>query len=148
MKRILTFTILLGLLLTTKVCAEPTVAKIAVVDLQKIVNQSSQIKSLKASQEAKSKELSNLIKKAQTDIEKQTDVNKKKALVEKYDKELNTKRESITKEYTQKLKDADNNLTTQITKKATELGYNVILPKNTVIFGGDDITDKVLKVIK
>ena len=76
------------------------------------------------------------------------DAKKKKSLAESYEKQLKQKREANVKEYTTKLKAADANITAQIGKKATELGYTMVLPKSAVVWGGDDITDTILKVIK
>lgn len=69
-------------------------SKIAVVDIQKVVAASSQVKALKASQDAKNKELTAFIKNAQADVNKQTDAKKKKSLAESYEKQLKQKRES------------------------------------------------------
>ena len=113
MKKLLTILSLSALLMTTAAYAAPEAQKIAVVDIQKVVAASSQVKALKASQDAKNKELTAFIK-----------------------------------EYTTKLKAADANITAQIGKKATELGYTMVLPKSAVVWGGDDITDTILKVIK
>mgnify|MGYP003244642925 FL=1 len=146
MKKLLT--ILSALLMTTAAYAAPEAQKIAVVDIQKVVAASSQVKALKASQDAKNKELTAFIKNAQADVNKQTDAKKKKSLAESYEKQLKQKREANVKEYTTKLKAADANITAQIGKKATELGYTMVLPKSAVVWGGDDITDTILKVIK
>ena len=136
------------MMLSSVAFAAPEPQKIVVVDIQKVVSASAQVKSLNASQEAKNKELAAFIKNAQEDVNKQTDVNKKKSLSESYEKQLKTKREANIKDYTTKLKAADANITAQIGKKATELGYTMVIPKSTVIWGGDDITETVLKGIK
>lgn len=148
MKKILSILAVSSMMLSSVAFAAPEPQKIAVVDIQKVVSASAQVKALKASQEAKNKELSAFIKKAQEDVNKQTDVNKKKSLAESYEKQLKTKREANIKDYTTKLKAADANITAQIGKKATELGYTMVVPKSTVIWGGDDITETVLKGIK
>ena len=136
MKKLLTILSLSALLMTTAAYAAPEAQKIAVVDIQKVVAASSQVKALKASQDAKNKELTAFIKNAQADVNKQTDAKKKKSLAESYEKQLKQKRE------------ANVNITAQIGKKATELGYTMVLPKSAVVWGGDDITDTILKVIK
>ena len=133
---------------TANVIAAPTPQKIAVVDIQKVVLASTQVKALKKSRDAKSKELITFIKNAQADINKQTDATKKKALAEKYEKQIKAKREANAKEYATKLKAADDSITQQIGMKAKELGYTMVIPKSAVIYGGDDITEVVLKVIK
>ena len=148
MKKILSILAVSSMMLSSVAFAAPEPQKIAVVDIQKVVSASAQVKALKASQEAKNKELAAFIKKAQEDVNKQTDVNKKKSLAESYEKQLKTKREANIKDYTTKLKAADANITAQIGKKATELGYTMVVPKSTVIWGGNDITETVLKGIK
>lgn len=148
MKKLLTVLSVVILMTTTAAFAVPQAQKIAVVDIQKVVAASSQVKSLKASQEAKNKELATFIKNAQADVNKQKDEAKKKSLAESYEKQLKQKREANIKEYTTKLKAADANITAQIGKKATELGYTMVLPKSAVVWGGDDITETILKVIK
>ena len=148
MVKILSILAVSSVMLSSFAFAAPEPQKIAVVDIQKVVSASAQVKALKASQEAKNKELAAFIKKSQEDVNKQTDVNKKKSLAESYEKQLKTKREANIKDYTTKLKAADANITAQIGKKATELGYTMVIPKSTVIWGGDDITETVLKGIK
>ena len=127
MKKILSILAVSSVMLSSFAFAAPEPQKIAVVDIQKVVSASAQVKALKASQEAKNKELAAFIKKAQEDVNKQTDVNKKKSLAESYEKQLKTKREANIKDYTTKLKAADANITAQIGKKATELGYTYFL---------------------
>ena len=62
MKKLLTILSLSALLMTTAAYAAPEAQKIAVVDIQKVVAASSQVKALKASQDAKNKELTAFIK--------------------------------------------------------------------------------------
>jgi len=148
MKKLITILSLSAIMMTTAAYAAPATPKIAVVDIQKVVAASSQVKALKASQETKNKELQAFIKKAQDDVNKQTDAAKKKSLAASYEKQLAAKREANIKDYTTKLKSADTNITNEIGKKAAELGYTMVVPKSAVIWGGDDITETVLKVIK
>lgn len=146
--RTLFLSIFLAIFSLNNANAAPEPQKIAIVDIQKILASSTQLKNLKNNSEAKNKELIELIKKAQTEINKQTDAKQKKIITEKYEKQIISKRNTNANEYTKKLKAIDDNITLQITTKAKELGYTMVLPKNTVIYGGDDITEAVLKVIK
>ena len=148
LKKFITLSIITTVFSATGVFAAPQPQKIAVVDIQKVVSSSSQVKTLKAAQEAKNKELTNFIKKAQSEVNKQTDANKKKSVAAQYEKQLIAKREANAKEYANKLKAIDTNITAQIGKKATEMGYTMVLPKSAVIYGGDDITATILQVIK
>lgn len=148
MKKILSVLVVSLMLAQTAVMAAPEAQKIAVVDLNKVVESSAQVKAIKSAQEAKSKEIANFIKNAQADVNKQKDEKAKKAAAEKYEKQFAAKREANMKDYAAKIKAADKSITDQIGKKATEMGYTMVLPKSSVVFGGDDITNEVLKVIK
>ena len=55
-------------------------SKIAVVDVQKVVASSSQVKALKADREAKIKDLANFVTTARANVAKETNATKKKEL--------------------------------------------------------------------
>jgi len=57
--------------------------KVAYVDVQKVVAQSTQVKNLKAEQEKKRNELVQLMNKAKSEVDAQTDVSKKKSIAQK-----------------------------------------------------------------
>lgn len=128
--------------------AVPANFKVAIVDVQKVVASSSQVKDLKEEQKKKSQELTKFIETAKTNIDKEKDANKKKALETKYNKEFKTKRENIAKNYETKLLAIDKNISSVIDKKAKENGYNLVLAKGAVLSGGTDITDEITKAVK
>ncbi len=125
-----------------------TVSKIAVVDVPRVVSQSTQVKNLKAEHDKKKNEMIQLMNKAKSEVDAQTDINKKKAIAEKYDKELAAKREAAAKDYAKKLADIDKNITAVITKQAQASGYDMVIAKASVLYGGDNITEQVIKNIK
>ena len=136
------------LIFQTSAIATPETQKIAVVDIQKIVQASPLVKDLQKNQETKQKELADFIKNASLEVNKQTSDQAKKSVAEKYEKQLAKKRDANIKEYASKVKAADESIHSQIAQKAQELGYTMVLPKAAVLYGGDDITEAVLKVIK
>ena len=73
---------------------------------------------------------------------------KKQAAEEKYNKELQAKKEKMDKDYAAKLKAIDESISAQISAKAKADGYNVVLSKGIVLYGGTDITAEVSKIIK
>ena len=140
---------LLTLALFSAICLSVSaVEKVAVVDIQKVVNKSAQVQALKKEQANKRKELAEFVKKAQADIKAQPDQAKKQALVKKYDKEHAKKRQANAKQYQQKLSAIDKSITASIVAQAKAMGYDLVIAKGVVIYGGDDITDAVSKVIK
>ena len=124
------------------------VEKVAVIDVQKVVNKSAQVQALKKEQEAKSKEIRNFIKKANDEIKAQTDEKKKQDLVKKYEKELSAKREANAKVYKTKLEAIDKTISATINNYAKTNGYDLVIVKGAVLYGGDDITETVSKVVK
>ncbi len=140
---------ILSLAIFCSLCLSATaIEKVAVVDIQKVVNKSAQVQALKKEQTAKRKELVQFVNKAKEDIKKQTDPVKKQELVKKYDKELAAKRQANAKQYQQKLAAIDKNITAAIVAQAKAMGYDMVIAKGVVLYGGDDITDEISKVIK
>ena len=123
-------------------------SKIAVVDVQQVVNSSSQVQALKKEQEAKMKEVVAFVEKARKDVAATTDVKKKQALEEKYNKELSAKKTAMDKNYADKLTAIDSTISKQIETQAKAGGYDVVLAKGVVLYGGADITEAVKKAVK
>ena len=122
--------------------------RIAVVDVQKVVASSAQVKALKADREAKLKDLAAFVQTARTNVNKEKDATKKKALEDKYNKELNAKRNAIQKDYTIKLTNIDKSISATIAQKAKAANYSMVLANGVVLYGGDDITAESQKVVK
>ena len=123
-------------------------SKVAVVDVQKVVASSAQVKALKADREAKIKDLGNFVNTARNAVAKETNATKKKALEDKYNKELNTKKNNIQKDYANKLANIDKSISTLIAQKAKAAGYELVLAKGVVLYGGTDITTEIAKSVK
>lgn len=126
----------------------PSNFKVAVVDVQQVVASSAQVKTLKKEQQAKTEEVIKYIDKARKDVASVSDEKKKKALEDKYNKELVTKRETLEKDYATKLQAIDKNISSTIETQAKAKNYNVVLAKGVVLYGGDDITADIVKIVK
>ena len=122
--------------------------RVAIVDIQKIVANSSEIKALKIDQEKQIQNMQSTIEKARVEIAKEKDTAKVSALEEKYRNEINRQKLALDTSYNQKLTAIDSKIKTAVVEKARSMNYNIVLPKNTVLFGGDDITERVATIIK
>jgi len=123
-------------------------SKIAVVDVNKVVGQSPSVMALRKEQNLKTEELQKWIKTAQADVTKQSTEEGKKKLAKKYDEELTKKQNAIQKTYTEKLQVIDKSISKVIADEAKVKGYDIVLAKGVVLYGGDDITSAVAKIVK
>ena len=122
--------------------------KIAVVDVQAVVSSSAQVQALKKEQQAKMQELEKWLKAAQEDVQKQQTKEGKEKLLKKYNADFAKKKEAIAKDYTTRLQAVDKSITDTIATQAKLKGYSMVISKGVVVFGGDDITADVKKVVK
>ena len=122
-------------------------AKIAVVDVQQVVAASSQVNALKNENQVKTKEIISFIEEARKDVAATSDADKKKSLEEKYTKELNSKREAYGAEYNKKMLAIQQNILNAVAEQARANNYDIVLAKDVVLFGGEDITDSLKSVV-
>lgn len=121
---------------------------IAVVDLQKVVDNSAQVKTLKDEHTAKIKELNGIITKAQEEIAKQTDTKKIVEIQDKYTNQFNNKKSEIDKIYSSKLANIETQIKSEIEKKAKADGYDFVFAKSVALYGGKDITSEISGMVK
>lgn len=140
--------LVLGFSLNNIAISDTADFKVAVVDIKQLVTNSQEIQKLKTDQENKIKQMQATLQKAREDIAKETDPSKITALEEKYRKEVNAQKQSLDNEYSSKVTKIDNNIKSIVIEKARAMNYNLVLPKNFVLYGGDDITAEIAKAIK
>lgn len=146
-KIVLALLILTGLSIgiTTAAMAE---TKIAIVDVQAVYAKSAQLQALKKDQLAKVQAFEKWIKTCQADIDKQQTQAGKEKLVKKYEAEIKKKQEDLGKNYKDKLTAIDKNISDTIAAQAKANGYDMVISKGVVVYGGTDITPLVMKVVK
>ncbi len=128
--------------------SDTTGKKIGYVDVSKLLTTS---KVLKAAEDQKTKQTTEMLKwynTASADIQKQTTADGKKALIKKYEAQLTQKKNTIKDAYAKKVNEVDKQLDSAINQKAKELGYDIVLRKDVVLFGGEDITSSILPLVK
>ena len=128
--------------------AQPSPVKIAVVDVNKVVSDSKEVKALKAQQDKTKDELVKWHETIKTDINKQSSNENKVKLAKKYDSELAKKQDANRKDYTKKLQTIDKNISAIINQTAKAQGYTIVFAKSSVLYGGDDITGVISKAVK
>lgn len=116
---------------------------VAIVDLQKLVSNSSQVKQLKQEHSKKMDELNKIIVNARGAIANETDSAKILQLEEKYTKEFNAKKQALEKDYNTRLSNIEKNIQAEITKKAQNDKYDYVFAKSVVLYGGKDITNEI-----
>ena len=116
---------------------------IAVVDLQKIVSNSNQVKQLKQEHAKKMEELNKIIVNARGEISNQTDSAKILQLEEKYTKEFNSKKTALENDYNTRLNNIEKNIKDEIAKKAQAENYDYVFAKSVLLYGGKDITNDI-----
>ena len=121
--------------------------RVAIVDIQRVVANCNGIKNLKIEQEKQIQKMQSTINKAREEISKEQDPQKISALEEKYRNEINSQKLALDESYNKKLTAIDSKIKTAVVEKARSMNYNIVLPKNTVLFGGDDITEQVAAII-
>lgn len=122
--------------------------KVAVVDVSTLLSNSSEIKSLKLSQDKKMEEINTLISKAQNEIINEKDQSKIMKLEQNYRKEIEQKKLAMDEEYNNKVAKINENIKSLISEEAKKNNYNLVLPTGMVITGGDDITKEIMKKVK
>ena len=146
MKKVLLSTVILaGLTLSNAAIAEQ---KIAVIDVQAVVSKSAQVQALKKEQQKKTQDLNKWLKTARADVEKQKTEEDKEKLLKKYNTEFEKKKTDMAKNYQTKLQAIDKSITETISTTAKAKGYDMVITKGVVIYGGEDITADVQKAVK
>ncbi|MBR1647986.1 MAG: OmpH family outer membrane protein [Alphaproteobacteria bacterium] len=127
---------------------QSTQNKIAVVDVNKIVAASEQVKEMKANQDAKAKELAAWLQEADNTVKNEKDKAKQDELLQNYKEEFAAKSEEIRTQYAKELQSINDNITATITEEAKKKGYGLVIAKEFTIYGGKNITDEIVNIIK
>jgi len=144
-KTILTAAIILGLSTMNAAFAD---TKIAIVDVQAVVAQSQQVKALKKEQQTKIQDLEKWLTTVRADVEKQQTQEGKDKLLKKYNAEFAKKKEVIAKDYASRIQVVEKSISDTIAQQARAKGYDIVIAKGMVLYGGDDITAEITKVVK
>ena len=138
----------LGFGLNNAAFSDIQASKVAYINVGKLLAAS---KTLKAAEDAKAKQTEEMLKwydTASADIQKQQTAAGKQALIKKYEAQLTQKKKNIKDAYAKKVGEVDTQLDTAITQKAKAMGYDLVFRKDSILFGGTDITASILPLVK
>ena len=96
----------------------------------------------------KAQDLAKWLDTVKADVQKQSTEANKKKMLDKYNAEFAKKKDANAKEYAKKLADIDKSISAIIAAKAKANGYDLVLSKGQVLFGGEDITAEISKEVK
>ena len=123
-------------------------SKVAYINVPKLLSASKSLKTAEAEREKQTNEMLKWYDKASADIKKQQTEAGRKTLIDKYEAQLTQKKNAIKDAYAKKVNDIDKQLDVAISQKAKAMGYDLVLRKESVLFGGADITEHVLPLVK
>lgn len=127
---------------------QPNTNNIAVIDVQAVVNSSAQVKALREAQAAKVNELNLWLQSAQNEVNAEQDKERQQALLQKYNAEFFLKRNEVAQQYQKELKIVSDSISQTVATEAEKKGYQLVIAKNIVVYGGADITEDIAKIVK
>ena len=89
-----------------------------------------------------------LLQNAQNEVNTEQDKEKQQALLQKYNAEFVLKKRDIALQYQQELKIVSENITQTVADEAKKKGFSMVIAKSIVIYGGEDITEEIAKIVK
>ena len=123
-------------------------AKIAIVDVQALVNQTPSVWALRSEQQQNASIIQNWINGVNSQLNQIADQNTRQATAQQYQIELNKRQQMLQNVYALKIQAIDAELSKLVSDVATEKKLDYVFAKGTVVFGGTDITSDVAKLIK
>ncbi len=120
-------------------------SNIGVVDLSKVIESYSKAQEVSADLKIKETELQKFIEDAQKKIEKAKTPVEKKNLEDRLGEQFNIKRNVFAKEQADKWQQIEDKVLKKITEVSKKQKMDIVLNQQSVIIGGKDITDEIIK---
>lgn len=114
-----------------------------VVDIQWLVSHIKEVQILRQEHQANLAALQQWVKAANAEIAAQNMPEDKNSLAQKYQQELSQKQQVMQQNHLQKVQVVDANLSKLIADVAKQEKLDYVFAKGTLVFGGQDITQKV-----
>ena len=114
-----------------------------VVDIQWLVSHIKEVQILRQEHQANLAALQQWVKAANAEIAAQSVSEDKNSLAQKYQQKLSQKQQVMQQNHLQKVQAVDANLSKLIADVAKKENLDYVFAKGTLVFGGQDITQKV-----
>ena len=121
--------------------------KIATIDVVTIARGSNEVMALRAYEDKERQALNAYMQKAKTEITKEKDKAKQATLQKKYVQSYKAKQNNIQAQIAKKSNAIDKKIYESIKKYADTQGYNLVFSKSALIYGGEDISGEIIKII-
>jgi Skp family chaperone for outer membrane proteins len=121
--------------------------QIGVIDLNKILQNYTKSESARVDLKSKKADLQKFVENARKIVEAAKTTTAKKSLEDKYNAELKQKVNAINADQTKKVQEIQTNIYSAIQSVAAQKQISTVLSKESVIMGGQDFTDEVIKVL-
>lgn len=127
--------------------AEPVI-KYGFVDVNKVVAASKAVEKANKERAAEKKKIIKFIEESANKMNKEEDEKKREEMKNQFDLDLTAKKSEMNKSYGEKLMKINNDINAELIKIAKDKDYQLILTKEAVLYGGDDLTQDLIKVVK
>ena len=123
-------------------------SKYGVVEVQKVLNKSESVKALKAERTKQKETIANFIKDSNAKVAAEKDAKKKEELKKKLNNELKYMAKTYDTKYQDGLKKINDSINADIAKLAKEKNLELIMTSDSVLYGGQNITNDLIKIVK
>ena len=123
-------------------------AKVAIVDVQALINQTPAVLALRAEQQKNASIIQNWINSVNNQLNQIADQNTRVATAQQYQIELNKRQQMLQSQYATKIQEIDMALSKLVSDVASEKKLDYVFAKNMVVFGGTDITADIAALLK
>lgn len=121
--------------------------KIATIDIVAIARGSNEVAALRLYENKEREALSAYMQKAKAEVLKEKDKTKQTQLQKKHIQVYKTKQNKLQSHIAKKSNAIDKKIYDSIKTYADTKGYNLVFSKSALIYGGEDISAEIIKVI-
>ncbi len=134
-----------ALLVLSSFSAQAKSGDFGVVDLSKVVDNYTEAQKVSADLKVKETDIQKFLLDAQKKVKAAKTPLEKKNLEEKFGEEFNIKRKAFIKEQTEKWEKIENTIFAEIEELSKRKKFEMVFNKQSVIVGGTDITEELIK---